>query len=158
MTSDKRIAVFPGSFDPFTCGHEDIVRRVLPLFDEVVIAIGTNSKKKREFDLDFLKNGITGCFAESGKVRVMVYEGLTALFAKEVGARFLIRGLRNTTDFEYENPISEANKHIYPELETIFLFTSPQFAYYSSSIVRELYKFGLDVQKFVPFKMPEKTH
>lgn len=155
--SEKRTAVFPGSFDPFTCGHEDIVKRALPLFDELIIAIGTNSKKKREFDLKDMQTKIEACFAHTGKVRVMAYEGLTALFAKEHQAKFLVRGLRNTTDFEYENPISEANKHIYPELETIFLFTSPQFAYYSSSIVRELYKFGLDVQKFVPFDMPQKS-
>lgn len=149
----SRIAIFPGSFDPFTKGHEDIVRRSLPLFDELIIAIGNNSNKQRYFPLDFLTEKILEIFADQAQVKVQVYAGLTASFAKSVNAKFIVRGLRNTTDFEYENTIAQANKQVWQELETVFMITSPHLAYISSSIVRDIHKYGGDVAAFLPYKI-----
>jgi len=146
-------ALFPGSFDPFTKGHEDIVRRGALLFDELIVGIGYNTSKKRQFDVHTMKEKIDECFADLPNVRTEFYNTLTAEFAKENEVKFLLRGLRNTTDFEYENSIAQANKHLNPELETVFLITSPSLAHISSSIVRELYKFGKDVGEFIPFKL-----
>jgi pantetheine-phosphate adenylyltransferase len=148
-----RTAIFPGSFDPFTKGHEDIVRRGLSLFDKIIIGVGYNSNKKRFFDLDETIFGLTRLFENEPKVEIIPYTELTAQFAEKQGAKFLLRGLRNTTDFEYENPIAQANRYIVPGLETVFLITSPEYAYISSSIIRELYKFGQDVSAFVPYKL-----
>jgi pantetheine-phosphate adenylyltransferase len=148
-----RTAIFPGSFDPFTKGHEDIVRRGLSLFDKIIIGVGYNSNKKRFFDLDETIFGLTRLFENEPKVEIIPYTELTAQFAEKQGAKFLLRGLRNTTDFEYENPIAQANRYIVPGLETVFLITGPEYAYISSSIIRELYKFGQDVSAFVPYKL-----
>ncbi len=152
----KKIALFPGSFDPFTKGHEDIVRRGVSLFDEVVIAIGINSKKTRHFSPEFMIDAISSTFADCSQVRVVSYQELTANFAKKLGAKYILRGLRNTTDFEYENTIAQANQHIYNELETVFLITSPNLAYISSTIVRDLHKYGEDVSKFLPYSLEQK--
>lgn len=151
----SRIAIFPGSFDPFTKGHYDVVQRGKELFDQVIIAVGNNSSKSRYFAIEEMIKTMEGVFAESPTVRVQSYKGLTADFAKEVGARFLLRGLRNTTDFEYENTIAQANRHVNPELETVFLITSPSLAYISSSIIREIHRFGGNVQDFIPFPLSE---
>lgn len=149
----KRIALFPGSFDPFTKGHEDIVLRSLGLFDEVVIAIGNNSSKSRYFPLDYMEMKIKESFIYQPKVKVTIFEGLTSNYAKTIGANFLLRGLRNTTDFEYENTICQANKFLNSELETILLITSPELAYISSSIVRDIHKYGGNVDAFLPYKL-----
>lgn len=149
----KRIAIFPGSFDPFTLGHEDVVRRGLQVFDQVVIAIGHNTNKKRYFPLDMMEAKIQSTFSNEPRVQVGVFYGLTAQFAEKIGARFILRGLRNTTDFEYENTISQANHHINPSLETVFLITSPALSAINSSIVRELHKFGGDVNKLLPYEI-----
>ncbi|PJJ61141.1 pantetheine-phosphate adenylyltransferase [Hymenobacter chitinivorans] len=149
-----RIALFPGSFDPFTNGHLDVVRRGTQLFDEVIIAIGNNSSKSRYLPVEQMVSMIEGVFADEPRVRVQSYKGLTATFAKEVGAKFLLRGLRNTTDFEYENTIAQANRHMNPELETVFLITSPALAAISSTIIREIHRFGGNVDDFVPFPLP----
>ena len=149
----NKIAVFPGSFDPFTKGHEDIVRRSLQLFDKVIIAIGNNSQKNRYFDMDFIIPKIESCFLDTPKVEVNVFTGLTAEFAKECGANFLIRGLRNTTDFEYENSISQANKYLWKDLETVFMITSPHLAYISSSFIRDIHKYKGDVSGFLPYEL-----
>ena len=149
----KNIALFPGSFDPFTKGHMDIVIRGTALFDEVVIGVGFNTAKQRYFKLDFMIPKIEEAFKDYPQVKVMPYEGLTAAFAKKINAKFLIRGLRNTTDFEYENTISLANKHQWSELETVFLITDPKLAYISSTIVRDLHKYGADVQDFLPYSI-----
>jgi len=146
-------AIFPGSFDPFTKGHYDIVMRSIPLFDEIVVAIGQNTTKSRYFPIASMKEKILESFHKVPKVRVEVFNGLTADFARTVDARYIIRGLRNTTDFEYENTISQANKHVSPGLETMFLITSPHLAYISSTIVRELHKFGANVDEFLPYKL-----
>ena len=149
-----KTAIFPGSFDPFTKGHFDIVMRSLQLFDKVVIAIGHNTKKNsRYFDIEWMVNKIRGAFENEERVEVIVYDELTAEFAGKHNAEFLIRGLRNTTDFEYENSISQVNRHLNPQLETIFLITSPELAHISSSIIREVHKYGGDVSAFLPYEI-----
>jgi len=149
----NKVAVFPGSFDPFTKGHEDIVRRSLNLFDKVIIAIGNNSQKNRYFDIDYIVPKIEHCFLDTNNVEVKVFTGLTADFAKECNAYFLIRGLRNTTDFEYENSISQANKYLWKDLETVFMITSPHLAYISSSLIRDIHKYNGDVSGFLPYEL-----
>lgn len=150
----KRIALFPGSFDPFTKGHEDIVLRGLQLFDEVIIALGYNAQKSsRYFDINLMVEKIGGAFEKYPNIRVVTFSELTAEFARKNGARFLLRGLRNTTDFEYENSISQVNRQLYTELESVFLITTPRLAWISSSIVREVHKYGGDVSEFLPYKL-----
>ncbi|MFZ2906975.1 MAG: pantetheine-phosphate adenylyltransferase [Cyclobacteriaceae bacterium] len=150
----KRIALFPGSFDPFTKGHEDIVLRGLELFDEIIVAIGYNSQKSvRYFEIDMMINKINETFANHPNIRVESFAQLTAEFAKKNGASYLLRGLRNTTDFEYENSIAQVNRELYQELESVFLITSPQFAWISSSIIREVHRYKGDVSKFLPYKL-----
>ncbi|WP_338868282.1 pantetheine-phosphate adenylyltransferase [Spirosoma sp. SC4-14] len=149
----KRIALFPGSFDPFTKGHEDIVLRGLRLFDEIVIGVGRNARKERYFPLEQMIHLIELAFRDYPDVRVIHYDDLTANVARNEGARFLLRGLRNTTDFEYENGISQVNRHIYDEIETVFLITSPHLAPISSSIIRELHRYGQQVDDYLPYKL-----
>lgn len=148
----KRIAFFPGSFDPFTRGHEDIVLRGLALFDEIVIGIGHNQVKKRYFDIDFMKMKIEETFAGKS-VKVIAYDDLTANMARDFGAKFIIRGLRNTTDFEYENSIAQVNKELVEGLETVFLITTPKLAPISSTIIRDLHRYGTVVDKYLPYKL-----
>ena len=150
----KKIALFPGSFDPFTNGHLDVVRRGAELFDEIIIAIGNNSSKQRYLPVEWMEAQITELFKDEPRVSVCSYRGLTADFARVRGARYLLRGLRNTTDFEYENTIAQANRHVNPNLETVFLITSPLLAAISSTIIREIHRFGGDVEQFVPFALP----
>ncbi|MBC7569466.1 MAG: pantetheine-phosphate adenylyltransferase [Spirosoma sp.] len=148
-----RIALFPGSFDPFTKGHEDIVRRGLRLFDEIIIGIGRNARKERYFPLEQMIGLIEEAFADEPAVRIISYDDLTASVARQQGARFLLRGLRNTTDFEYENGISQVNRFVYEEVETVFLITSPSLAPISSSIIRDLHRYGQNVDDFLPYKI-----
>lgn len=150
----KRIALFPGSFDPFTKGHEDIVLRGLKLFDEIIIAIGYNSQKKnRYFDINFMEKKINETFVTLPEVSVVVYSELTAQLALKYDARFVLRGLRNTTDFEYENSISQVNRDLNKSLETVFLITSPELAAVNSSIIREVHKYKGDVSKYLPYSL-----
>ena len=150
----KKIALFPGSFDPFTKGHEDIVLRGLKIFDEIIIAIGYNSKKNtRYFEINYMKERIQSAFTAYPAISVITYSELTADFARRNGARFLLRGLRNTTDFEYENSIAQVNRHLNEELESVFLITSPQFASINSTIIREVHKYNADVTEFLPYKL-----
>lgn len=150
----KRVALFPGSFDPFTKGHEDIVLRGLELFDEIVIAIGYNSQKSsRYFPIDMIVQRIEQSFANQPSIKVITYSELTAELAKKHHAKFLLRGLRNTTDFEYENSISQVNRKLNADLESVFLITSPNLAWISSSIVREVHKYGGDVSEFLPYRL-----
>ena len=150
----NRIALFPGSFDPFTRGHEDIVRRGFKLFDEIIIAIGYNSKKQnRYFDIEFMKEKIEKSFEDAPEVSVLVYSELTAELATKYDAKFILRGLRNTTDFEYENSISQVNRDLNSDLETVFLITSPELAAVNSSIIREVHKYGGDVSKYLPYTL-----
>ncbi|MEM9858187.1 MAG: pantetheine-phosphate adenylyltransferase [Bacteroidota bacterium] len=151
---EKKIAIFPGSFDPFTKGHEDIVLRGLKLFDEVIIAIGYNSQKhKRYFAVNEMVAYIEEAYKNSERIKVMVYNELTAELAKKLNARYLLRGLRNTTDFEYENSIAQVNNYLNDDLESVFLITSPEYAAISSSIIREVHKYDGDVSDFLPYKL-----
>lgn len=148
----KKIALFPGSFDPFTKGHHDIVLRGLMLFDEIVIAIGHNTNKKnRHFDVELMVEKIQSVYVDYPHVKVLIYNELTSSLAKKLGATYLLRGLRNTTDFEYENTISQMNRYLNDDLETVFLITSPQFAAISSTIIREVHRYGGDVAEFLPY-------
>jgi len=149
----KKIALFPGSFDPFTKGHEDIVLRGIKLFDEIIISIGHNSKKTRYFPIDYMMSNIQTTFSGIDGISVITYNELTAELAKKYNASFLLRGLRNTTDFEYENSIAQVNKDINSELESVFLITSPEYASISSSIIREVHSYGGDVSKFIPYPL-----
>lgn len=150
----KRVALFPGSFDPFTKGHEDIVLRGLHLFDEIVIAIGYNSTKSvRYFEISMMVEKIRSTFKGYPTIKVETYAELTAEYAKKHNAQYLLRGLRNTTDFEYENSIAQINRKLYANLESVFLITSPEFAWISSSIIREVHKYKGDVSQFLPYSL-----
>jgi pantetheine-phosphate adenylyltransferase len=147
---NHRKAVFPGSFDPITTGHEDLVRRALPLFDEIIVAIGINSQKQTLFDLEQREKWIKNVFADEPKVKVDIFEGLTVHFCKKVGANYLIRGLRNASDFDYEKTISQLNHIVGGQIETVFLISRPEFSHISSTIVREIIKGGGDATPFLP--------
>lgn len=152
--SEKKIALFPGSFDPFTKGHEDIVLRGLRLFDEIIISIGYNqAKSSRYFPIETMVSCIEKTFESYPTIKVVTYAELTAEFARKNEARYLLRGIRNTTDFEYENSISQINRKLFSELESVFLITSPQFAWISSSIIREVHGYGGDVSEYLPYKL-----
>lgn len=143
-----RVALFPGSFDPFTIGHYDIVERALGLFDRVVIAIGENNTKQPIFPLDERLAAIRKAFADQPRVEVVSYSDLTVDLAQRMGAQFIIRGVRDTRDFEYERSIAEANKQL-GNIETVLLYTRPEYAHISSTLVRDLLKHGRDVKEFI---------
>ncbi|MEN0006765.1 MAG: pantetheine-phosphate adenylyltransferase [Bacteroidota bacterium] len=145
-----KIAVFPGSFDPITIGHVDLVRRALPLFDKIIIAIGVNSQKKYLFSLDQRIDWLNAVFSEYDQVEVDQFEGLTAHYAQQIGAQYMIRGLRNASDFDYEKTISQLNKIVGSGLETLFLISQPAFSHISSTIVREIIKGNGDASPFLP--------
>ena len=144
----KRVGLFPGSFDPFTKGHEDVVIKALTLFDEVIIAIGINSKKTYMFDLEKRVKHIEALMVNYPNVRVMTYQKLTVEFCKEVGANFIVRGLRDSKDFEYEKSIAHMNAEI-SEIETVFLLTAQKFGAINASIVREIYRNNASIEPFV---------
>ena len=150
----KRVAVFPGSFDPITTGHVDIVRRAIPLFDQIIIAVGHNTQKEYLFRLSDRLNWLEKVFEDDETVTIDDYEGLTAHYCTKIGAKFMIRGLRNSSDFDYEKTISQLNHIIGNELETIFLISRPEFSHVSSTIVREIIKGGGDASPFVPSALP----
>ncbi len=145
-----RKAVFPGTFDPITIGHVDIVRRALPLFDEIVIGVGRNNDKTHLFELDTRLNWIREIFQDEPKVSVDHYPGLTVDFARYKGAGFILRGLRSVTDFEYEFQISQVNKGLNPDIETVFIIATPAYTPISSKIVRDVIIKGGDYKPFVP--------
>ena len=144
-----RTAIFPGSFDPFTIGHYDIVQRALPLFDEIVIGVGINAQKRPLFSPEERVEAIKKAFRDEPKVRVMTYETLTVDFAHEMGATFMLRGVRSTVDFEYEKAFAEANKQL-SGIETVLLLTKPEYGHISSSLVRDLYSYGKDITPYLP--------
>ena len=145
-----KTAVFPGSFDPITTGHVDLVTRAAPLFDKIVVAVGVNSQKKYLFDLEQRLNWLREVFADQPKVQVASFEGLTAHYCNKIEARYLLRGLRNASDFDYEKTISQLNGIVGEGLETIFLISQPQYSHISSTIVREIIKGGGDARPFLP--------
>ena len=142
-------AIFPGSFDPFTLGHYDVIERGAKLFDEVIIAIGVNADKKYMFTLEQRKKFIEDSFADNDRVKVLTYEGLTVDFCKEINVDFILRGLRNPADFEFEKAIAHTNRDLAP-VETVFLLTSAKTSYISSSIVRDVIRNNGDYTKLVP--------
>ena len=148
-------AIFPGSFDPITLGHVDIINRGATLFDEIIIAIGENSSKDYMFSIDERVAFIESAFKDNPKVRVMNYSGLTIDFCKEIEVDFIMRGLRNPADFEFEKAIAHTNRDLAP-IETIFLLTAAKTSYMSSSIVREVLINGGDVSSLVPSSVPSK--
>lgn len=145
-----RTAIFPGSFDPITKGHEDVIKRALPLFDKIIVAIGVNSEKKYLFSLEERKKWIKQAFSFEDKVETADYEGLTVNFCRKVGANHIIRGLRNAEDFQFEKSIAQMNRELANEVDTVFFVTHPEYAAYSSSIVRDIHRNGGDVGKFLP--------
>ena len=142
-------AVFPGSFDPLTLGHQDIVERGATIFDEIIVGIGYNAEKSHMFSIEQRKEFITQCFQDDPKVKVMDYQGLTIDFCKSVGANYLLRGVRNNGDFEFEKAIARTNREL-SNIETVFLLTSIQTSFISSSIVREIIRNKGDYKRFVP--------
>ena len=142
-------AVFPGSFDPITLGHCDIINRGTQLFDELIIAIGENLSKNYLFSLEQRKAFIENIFSDNNKIKVFTYSGLTTDFCKEVKANYILRGLRNSSDFEYENSIAQTNKKT-GEIETVFLLSTPEKSFISSSIVREIIKHNGKFEDLVP--------
>ena len=150
-----RRAIFPGSFDPITLGHVDIINRALPLFDEIIIAIGINADKKYMFSLKERVNFIKENYKNEPKVKVETYSGLTTDYCAKVRANFILRGLRNPADFEFEKAIAQTNRKL-SEIETVFLLTSANTAFISSSIVRDVYRHGGDISKFVPKSVSKK--
>ncbi len=147
---NKKIALFPGSFDPITLGHYDIVKRAIPLFDKIIIGIGTNVNKKYMFSLEKRVEFIKKAFESVDTVEVTPYEGLTVDFCDEIGAQYILRGLRNPADFEFEKAIAHANRTMNNKIEMVFLLTSSGKSYISSSIVRDVIENGGDYTVFVP--------
>jgi pantetheine-phosphate adenylyltransferase len=145
-----KICVFPGSFDPITSGHVDLVKRALPLFDKIIIAIGINAQKKYLFTLEQRQDWIKDVFKDEPKVTVDTFENLTAAYCKRVEAAWILRGLRNASDFDYEKTISQLNFIVGKGVETMFLISQPEFSHVSSTIVREIIKGGGDASPFLP--------
>jgi pantetheine-phosphate adenylyltransferase len=146
----KKIAVFPGSFDPFTIGHEGIVIRGLSLFDEIIIAVGANALKKSYYPLSVRKEMINKVFQNEPRIRVNHYEGLTVDYCRKNGAGYLLRGLRTSADFEFERAIAQVNRALIPEVESVFLLTIPEHSPINSTIVRDIIRSGGDASMFVP--------
>lgn len=149
MKKSQKIAVFPGSFDPITVGHVDLVKRAIPLFDKIVVAVGVNSQKKTLFTLEQRLAWIGEVFKNDPSVEVAHFEKLTVHFCQKIGAQYLLRGLRNASDFDYEKTISQLNHEI-GGVETVFLISQPMFSHISSTIVRELITGGGDAGRFLP--------
>jgi len=146
----KRIAVFPGSFDPFTIGHEGIVLRALSLFDELIIAVGSNALKKTYYPLGARQEIIKHVFMNEPRITVDHYEGLTVDYCRKKGASYLVRGLRTSADFEFERAVAQVNKVLAPEVESVFFLTAPEHAHVNSYIVRDIIRNGGDASMFVP--------
>ena len=146
----NKIAVFPGSFDPFTIGHESIILRSIDLFDKIIIGIGSNANKVAFFSAEQRMQMIQELFAGNDKIEAQYYDDLTIDFCKRVGARYMLRGLRTSSDFEYEKSIAQVNQAMVPEIESIFMLTLPEHTSINSSVVREIMRYGGDVSRFVP--------
>lgn len=145
-----KIAVFPGSFDPVTLGHESIVRRALPLFDKIIVAIGSNIEKSGYFPIEQRLKWLSDVFADLPQVSVESYSGLTVDFCEKVNSEYIIRGLRTSADFEFERSVAQVNLKLKPAIETVFLLTLPEYVMVTSSIVREVHKHGGNISMFIP--------
>ncbi len=146
----ERIAIFPGSFDPITKGHESIVKRAIPLFDKIIISIGINAGKNAMFDIEQRKSWIKKTFINYPTIEVTTYTGLTVDYCKAQNANFILRGLRSYSDFDYEHGIAQMNKSLISSVETIFLLTEPEFSHISSTIVRDIIRNNGKVEQFLP--------
>lgn len=145
-----KTALFPGSFDPITIGHEDVIKRALPLFDKIIIGIGINTNKKYLFSLEQRINWIKKVFENEAKVEVQHYNGLTVNFCEKINATTILRGLRNSSDYNYESTIAQMNQQLNPTIETVFLQTTPHLSAINSTIVRDIIINKGDASKFVP--------
>lgn len=146
----KRIAIFPGSFDPFTIGHESIVNRALPMFDKIVIMLGYNINKQSFYPIEKRLKWINKVFENEEKIEVEAHDGLTVDFCKRVNAKYILRGIRTSSDFEYERAIAQVNKKMHPEIESVFLLTLPEHTPVMATIVRDIVSHGGDVSMFIP--------
>ncbi len=146
----EKIAVFPGSFSPFTLGHQYVINKALPLFDKIIIAVGSNSSKEYFFSEQQRIKWIENIFKGESKIEIQKYDGLTVDFCKSIKADFILRGLRDSKDFNYEKEIAQVNQTLNNEIETIFIITSAEYSHISSSLVREVAKNKGDISKFVP--------
>ena len=149
----KKVAVFPGSFDPITTGHVDLIKRALILCDEIIVAVGVNTAKNYLFPLEKRMEWLEQVFEDEPRIKVDHFEKLTAHYCKRIGADFLVRGLRNASDFDYEKTISQLNSILGEGLETIFLISRPEYSHISSSIVREIIKGGGTAEAFLPIQI-----
>ena len=145
-----KIAIFPGSFSPFTVGHQSVVDRALPLFDKIIISIGINSEKNQYFSIEKRLKWIKDVYENNPKIEIKFFEGLTVDFCKKENANYILRGLRDSHDFKFEKGIAQMNKDLNNEIETIFIITPPEISHISSSIIRDIIKNGGDVSKFIP--------
>lgn len=145
-----RVCLFPGTFDPITTGHLDIIDRALPLFDKLIVGIGRNAKKTPLFSEQDRLEWILGCYKGNPKVEALAYEGLTVDCCRKIGAQFILRGIRYVSDFEYEKAIADMNRSIAGDIETVFLTCSPQYTSVASTLIRDVYMNGGDVKPFLP--------
>ena len=148
---DTKIALFPGSFDPYTIGHHDILMRALPLFDKIVIALGINRNKKPYFPIEERLNSLQELYEGNKKIEIITYNTLTTDLAQTIGAQYIIRGVRNLSDYEYELTIADVNSKL-TGIETVLFFSKPELSHVSSSIVRELHSFGKNITEYLPTK------
>lgn len=145
-----KIAVFPGSFDPITVGHESIIRRAIPLFDKIIVVVGVNADKKSLFSLEQRIVWLQETFSDCPSIEIASHSGLTVDFCKLVGAKYILRGLRTSADFEFERSIGQTNKSLASHIETVFMLTIPDHSFVSSSIVRDIFKNGGDISSYIP--------
>ena len=146
----SRIAIFPGSFSPFSIGHQSVVKQALALFDKIIIAIGVNSEKDQQFSIRERIQWIESVYANNKKIEIKKYEGLTVDFCRKEGASFILRGLRDSHDFKFEKDIAQMNRDLNSNIETIFIITPPEVSHVSSSLIRDIIKNGGDINKFIP--------
>ena len=146
----SKVAVFPGSFDPITTGHESVINRALPLFDKIIVAIGINSTKESYFPIEKRKQWIEKVFAGNKKIEVKTYKGLTIDFCKQIKAGYILRGLRTSADFEFERVIAQMNRTMNENIETVFILSTPELSAIASTVVRDIIRNGGDAGKFVP--------
>ena len=146
----KKNVIFPGSFSPFTIGHQSVIEKALPLFDKIIIAIGINSEKNQYFSIEERMQWIKEIYNNNPKIEVKFYEGLTVDFCKRENANFILRGLRDSHDFKFEKNIAQMNKNLNKDVETIFIITPPELSHISSSLILDIIKNGGDVSKFIP--------
>ena len=154
----QRICLFPGTFDPLTLGHTDIINRALPLFDQIVVGIGLNASKQPMFTSDQRLRWIEQIYQKDPRVKGAVYEGLTVDFCRKIGARFILRGIRYVSDFEYEKTIADANRALDRNIETIFLTGEPKYTSVASTIVRDIIRNGGDASPFLPDEVYQSLH